>query len=279
MNKYLEELTQDGLFHIFAIDHRAEFSDILDEKLGYKASAKEIVEEKNRLMSAVKDYASGYLIDPVYSVGEDGLQFDLQGKNFMMGMENNNYNDNPLEGDYVYSGINPKKIKELGGKLVKLFVYYNPEMGFVDKLDGIVEDIIKDCKEAGIPFCIEPIMYSTEMMDSRAKVEMMVKSLGRLSKFDIDVYKLEFPGGIDLSEEENIENCHKVSAMLDVPWIILSSGGDYDFFIKQIQYSVQGGASGYAVGRSVWKNYVGQEDVSDMTDMFEAIVKAAKQAK
>ena len=270
---------EKGIFHIFAIDHREVFTDALDEKLGHKANHVEVLAEKNRLMNSVSDMVSGFLIDPVYFVDEQKMKADLKGKSFMMGIENNNYDVTKIDDAYLYENISVRQMKELGCAMVKLFVFYNPYMEFRKKIYSIVEYVAKECETYEIPFLLEPIMYSDIPLSTNERFSMMQETLEQLKEIPVDIYKLEFPGDVDLcSEEKNIELCKKISDQLNVPWIVLSAGVNADIFEKQIELAGRGGCSGYAVGRSVWKNYIAcsTEKMNEMNDILSRFKKSAE---
>jgi tagatose 1,6-diphosphate aldolase len=42
-----------------------------------------------------------------------------------------------------------------------------------------------------------------------------------------------------------------------VPWALLSAGVDHDAFVGQLRAALDGGASGFIAGRSIWKEAVG----------------------
>jgi len=62
------------------------------------------------------------------------------------------------------------------------------------------------------------------------------------------VLKLESPG--DAAE------CGKLTGALQVPWAVLSAGVDHGTFVHTLRAAVEGGASGFIAGRSLWKEAV-----------------------
>lgn len=270
---------KNGIFHIFAIDHREVFTDLLDAKLGYKADLKGVLNEKNRLMQSVSPMVSGFLIDPVYFVKNSKVCAELDGKAFMMGIENNNYDVTKIDDTYLYENISVKQMKEMGCAMVKLFVYYNPHMEFKKKIYEIVKYVAKECEIYEIPFLLEPIMYSDSKLAPEQRFAMMQETLEQLKDIPVDVYKLEFPGDVQqYSEEKNIELCKQISNQLTTPWIVLSAGVDVPTFEKQIELAGKAGCSGYAVGRSVWKNYVAcpDEQMTEMNHILERFKNCAE---
>ncbi len=260
-----------GIFQIFAIDHRDVFVRDLEEKLGRALSKEEIRKEKQRLMKVVEKETNGYLIDPVYFVKEDHLHAELYGHPYMMGVENNNYDVNAIDDHYLYPGITVKKIREMGGSMIKLFVYYHPEKEFRHKVMQVIRKVEKECAENDMPFLLEPILYTEKSVEPECRFALMKKMLEQMKDIKVDLYKLEFPGEVKkYTEEKNIALCKEIGKMIHKPWIILSAGIDRETFLKQIRMSGQGGACGYAVGRSVWGKYPGEE-IAGLEGMKETL--------
>lgn len=254
---------EKGIFHIFAIDHRDVFVKCLEEKLGHTVTFEEIADEKNRLMEAVSEVTGGYLIDPVYFVKGGCLKARLSGHPFMMGVENSNYDVSCVDDTYLYPDISVHQIWKMGGSMIKLFVYYHPHMEFRHKILEIIRKVETECKKYDMPFLLEPIIYSDHPLNPEIRLSLMKEMLEQLKKVQVDIYKLEFPGDVIVyDDEKNVEICREIGNLIQTPWIVLSSGVSAEVFTKQIALSGQSGASGYAVGRSVWGEYVGAADES-----------------
>ena len=120
-----------------------------------------------------------------------------------------------------------------------------------------------ECKKYDMPFLLEPIIYSDHLLNPEIRLSLMKEMLEQLKKVQVDIYKLEFPGDVIVyDDEKNVEICREIGNLIQTPWIVLSSGVSAEVFTKQIALSGQSGASGYAVGRSVWGEYVGTADES-----------------
>lgn len=266
----LKKLLKNGVFHIFAIDHREVFTCRMKTKnIDDKAV---VLKEKLRLINELKDLTSATLVDTFYFFNEKSIIDELDINNVLVGIENNNYNVEAISDDYLTKQISIKELSEQGCNMVKLFVYYHPEMEFTDKIDEIIEDVSNECEKYKLPLMLEPILYQ-EKPDN---YELTLRMLKRLQKYKVDVYKIMFPGNISqLSYEENFKRCEEITKMLNVPWIILSSGITNEEFEKQLEISGKAGASGYAVGRSVWNNFVEEKNLENMREIYENIVEVA----
>ena len=74
MNKTdkIKHLTQDGVFHIFAIDHRDVLTVKMEEKMGVVEESA-VLKEKLRLIDAVREMTSAVLVDPHYFLQDKKL--------------------------------------------------------------------------------------------------------------------------------------------------------------------------------------------------------------
>ena len=89
--------------------------------------------------------------------------------------------------------------------------------------------------------------------------------------FEADVYKIAYPGDVRLSSAQNAQICEQVSELLPKPWIILSAGIDKETFKEQLRIACKHGCSGYAIGRSLWKEYLGVHDERKRKEMIAYI--------
>lgn len=277
MNKKekIELLTSEGIFHIFAIDHRDVLTVRMEEKLGDEVTEEVVLQEKFRMIDAIGDMASSVLVDTHYFINDKNLDSRLNMNRVLIGIERNNYDISKIDDGYLTTDISIQELAENGCNLVKLFVFYHPEMEFVGKIDEVIGYVVEECKKYELPLMLEPILYQ---VSPEKKLSYMKKTFESLAKFDIDIYKIEFPGDIKTNtKEENLKICGEINEMLKTPWIILSSGISVDEFNAQIEIAGQAGACGYAVGRSVWNPYVCEDDLEGMKQIFSKFKKTAEQ--
>jgi sulfofructosephosphate aldolase len=55
--------------------------------------------------------------------------------------------------------------------------------------------------------------------------------------------------------------CARISAAVDSPWVVLSSGVPQDVFPAAVALACAEGASGFLAGRAVWAACIGAADV------------------
>ena len=255
----LQELSLDGKFKIFAIDHRDVFVDMLKQAHKYDNESS-VIAEKLEIIKNVSDLVSGYLIDPFYSLPGAIIEESIPGSvGFMVHIENNDYRVESIGSNYCIENLSPEVIKRMGASAVKMFLYYNPDSEYAAASEREILRVAESCESAGIPFLIEPILYpvKSEKIYPEQVPVLMEKMIDRFSKMPITIYKISFPGDLDrYSDEENISICRSITDMLDAPWVIMSSSVPGEVFEKQLELACKGGACGYVAGRAFWKEYV-----------------------
>lgn len=255
----LQQLSDNNIFKIVAIDHRDVFVNMLrDSNKPY--DTKSVIEEKLEVIKLTNQNISGYLVDPHYSLPMCIYKEVIPGNlGFMVNFEDNDYDVKNFNNEYFIKGLSINKISEMRASAVKLFFYCNPRSDYYPKQEGIIASLAEECKKISLPLLIEPVLYSIkENGDSpEEKVVLLYEMLDKLSEFDIDIFKIEFPGDlIAMSRTQNIEICQNVSGKLKVPWVIMSSGINIEAFSDQLDIACEGGASGYVVGRALWREFI-----------------------
>ena len=159
----------------------------------------------------------------------------------IMGIERNNYDISKIGKGYLTTDISIEELGQSGCNMVKLFVFYQPGMDFTDEIDQVIAEVVEKCNANQLPLMLEPILYQSTPEN---RLELTKKMLTRLKKFDIDIYKIDFPGDLERkSDQDNLAICREINDLLATPWIILSSGVTLDQFKKQLQIAGQAGAA------------------------------------
>lgn len=276
MNKKekIQLLTHEGVFHIFAIDHRDVLTLRMEEKIGPISDERVVLDEKLRLIDAVRDLTSAVLVDTHYFIHDKQLDPRMEMGRVLVGVERNNYDISKIGEGYLTTDISIAELAEQGCNMVKLFVFYQPDMEFTDEIDQVIGQVVEECRRCELPLMLEPILYQSTPEN---RLQLTRQMLSRLKKFPIDIYKIDFPGDLQrYTPEENLAICREISALLQRPWIILSSGVTLDEFKTQLELSGQGGACGYAAGRSVWGDHILDEDLTGMRQAFAQIREIAQ---
>jgi tagatose 1,6-diphosphate aldolase len=257
--------THDGIFVICALDHRDSLKQMITQEEPENVGYSELVDKKLELCAALAPHASAILLDPNYGAAQCIAGGALPGHTgLLISMEATGYESSP-QGRItsLLKGWSVEKIKRMGGSAVKILVYYRPDLANVTRKQlNTIGTVAKECLKHDIPFIVEPITYATgkENPDSPEYADhkpcLVIKSARQITALPIDVLKAEFPANLkyETDEAKLLALCKQLDEASSVPWVVLSTGVDYETFRKQVKIACQAGASGFMGGRAIWQD-------------------------
>jgi tagatose-1,6-bisphosphate aldolase len=252
--------TDGGVFSIIAMDQRNTLRRMFTTA-GRDVSDEDLRTAKADVARVLTPAASGLLSDPTYGVpaitGAKALAPDCGLLVAAEPSERHSYQGEPRT--HRDPGLDAQWVRDQGGDALKFFVQLRAdrpapaagEPDLVAETLAVCEDIIRDCRETGIPVVIENLIYARPGEDLRgqAREDAIIEAARALNDLDIDLLKLEYPG--------SPEGCRRLAAILSRPWAVLSAGVPFDQFTDIIRIAADdGGASGFIAGRSVWREVV-----------------------
>ena len=251
----------NNIFAILAFDQRGSYRKMLPADTSYETA----VEIKSEVVVSLSYHTSAALLDNQY--GLPAIQQMNGGSGVLLSLEESGYS-----GDATYRKLifNPDwtvaKIKQMGGTAIKLLAYYHPHSGaLAEEIEGVISNVIAECRKYELPLFLEPMYYSTDASFGKetaafaaTRPQVVIDTADRLSKLGPDVLKLEFP--MDAAFDTDVKGwqtaCEKVSQVSTVPWVLLSAGVDFSTFEQQTEIACKAGASGWLAGRAIWKECV-----------------------
>ena len=261
--------TDQAIFTILAFDQRGSYRKMLPAGTDYATAA----EIKREIVVTLTQKTSAVLLDNTY-----GLLPAMEirgGCGLMMSYEESGYS-----GDATYRGLlfdpdwTVEKIKKMGATAVKLLAYYHPRSGaLADEIEGVIAEVVAECRRWDIPLFLEPMSYSLDANIAKESAafaadrpQIVKETAGRLSKLGPDVLKLEFPYDAAYETDRGLwqAGCEAISAVSTVPWVLLSAGVDFEIFADQARIASSAGASGWLAGRAIWKEAT-QMDAAERT--------------
>ena len=270
----LSNISDDsGTFAIIAFDQRNTLRRMFTA-VGIEATDQDMRDVKVEVTRALTPDATGILLDPQLGVG---AVTDAGALDFSCGLliaseptDRGDFDGEPRS--YSIPEQNAAWVKSMGGDAVKVLVMMNPqrevragEPDITLETVALVQSIVDDCREQGIPSVIENLIFAprgVESLTPEQRERAIISSAELLTATKPDLLKLEYPG--------SPEGCRRLSDVLTVPWAVLSAGVDFDVFEDVIKVSCDdGGASGFIAGRSVWKEAVGLNPAERATFLSE----------
>ena len=223
------------------------------EQAGLPATAEDLRGIKHDIVAALAPEASGVLLDPEIAlptlVDEGVVPRDT---GILVAVERSGARDE--DGLRVTDLLlEPAGVRRLGGTAAKLLVYMRPDREDTDGANGrLVRAAVTACAAADLLLVLEVLTYRLPDEEpgryEHLKPDLIREAAVLAESCGAKVLKLESPG--DAAE------CGKLTGALQVPWAVLSAGIDHGTFVRTLRAAVEGGASGFIAGRSLWKEAV-----------------------
>ncbi len=254
-----------GRFHILACDQRGAIRRMMST-IGIEPTYPRVVAAKLDIVGSLSPVATGVLLDPEYGAGPAITRRALTGScGLVVAVEETGYEE--IAGERVsrlLEGWSVESVKAMGASAAKLLIYFNPKKeASAQQQEALVEQVAAECRRLDLPLMLECLVYPTDPNASgderlREREELVIESARRLSRFDVDVYKVEFPHhpALNGSVSDWVRSCARLTEACRVPWALLSAGVEFDTFAAQVEAACRAGASGFVGGRAIWKEAV-----------------------
>jgi tagatose-1,6-bisphosphate aldolase len=257
----LDDIASDShVFSIIAMDQRNTLRRMFTA-VGLDASDEDLRTAKADVARVLTPGATGLLSDPTYGVPAIAQANALAPNCGLLiaaePSERRSFNGEPRT--HRDPALNAQWLLDQGGDAYKFFIQLRAdrpapaagEPDLVGEAVAVCQEIIRDCRAAGVPVVIENLIYEIPGEDYSPQVRenAIIEAARALNDLDIDLLKLEYPG--------SPEGCRRLAEILDRPWAVLSAGVPFDQFTDIIAIATQeGGASGFIGGRSIWREVV-----------------------
>lgn len=244
----------NGRFGVLAIDHRDSLRTFLRPDDPSSLTPDEITALKIELIAAVAPAATGVMLEPEYSIPQVIDAGVLPpGVGFTAALEAQGYSEDlGSRPTTVLDGWSPAAALRSGSSCAKLLLPFHPDRPLADDQVGMAEMVVADCRAAGIPVVLEPLFYDLDDPADRPRV--VIETASRFIQLNPDLLKLPFPvdATVDTDTDHWAATCRTISSLAHMPWVMLSGGGDFDLYARQLEVALAAGCSGFMVGRALW---------------------------
>ena len=243
-----------GIFRVLAVDHRDSLRFFLEPTAPESVPSELLTSIKSHLVRAVSPFATSVMLEPEYSIPqvvENGALAD--GVGFLAALESQGYLGDPGAGPTtVLDGWSVEAAAATGASAVKLLLPYHPDLPLAAAQRAVADEVLAECRVVGLPLVLEPLFYGVSDGAERARV--VATTVEHFAGTGADLLKLPFP--VDptavVDHDERVEACAEITARCEQPWALLSGGGGFDMFAEQVAAAIEGGGSGFMVGRALW---------------------------
>lgn len=256
-----------GIFTILAIDHRDSMRVVLNPDDPEGVAATDLTATKLWLLRELGGEATGVMLEPEYSAAQAISERALPGNvGFLAAVEAQGYLGDPAARQtFLLEDWGVAKAKRIGASGIKLLVLYRPDSAAADAQDELIQEVVSDCATHDIPLFLEPVAYVTEKGLSADSPEFAAKrrriviaSVRRLGALGPEILKVQFPIDTRFNDDQSewADACAELDEASPVPWALLSGGDPYELYREQVRVASRAGASGFMVGRALWKSAV-----------------------
>lgn len=251
-----------GAFAMLAVDQREALRNMLAENTDQPVTDEDVTTFKLDAARILTPYASAVLIDRQFALDQAIEQGVVDSGCGLIGSADHFESAHgELVGDVTIDRlVDAHDLKRRGAVALKLLVLYRPDGG-ADERVAMTREFIDICADAGLASIIEPVSRGPVNggdWDWNDGVHQAAAELGGLGA---DLYKAEMPLRGQGDEAVLRAECERLTATIDGPWVILSSGVSPDLFPEAVRIACEAGASGFLAGRAVWAPSLGADDV------------------
>jgi tagatose-1,6-bisphosphate aldolase len=255
---------------VLALDHRNNLRQAMRPNDPDSVSPQELSAFKIEVVRTLAPASTAVLLDPEFGAAQVIAAGAVPGQvGMLVAAEATGYTGDPTaRQSRVLDGWSIAKIRRMGANAVKILAYYHPDAPTAGEVEAFVTEVAADCAAQDILLFLEPLSYSLDRERKKLPPEerrrVVLETARRLVLPGVDVLKAEFPLDIQAVPDESawIEACTELSAASPAPWVLLSASVDYETFLRQVSAACRGGASGVAVGRAVWQEAAGMDDLA-----------------
>lgn len=246
----------DHVFTILALDHGRSLAGTMRPEQPESVTQAEMIALKTDILDHLLPHTSAVLLDPLAGLA---VPPPAAMTGLILAVEDGDYASVERPARPV-ANWSVGQAKQAGADAIKCFFYYHPDdQAVAAHQERFVRDLVDDCAAHDLPLFAEPLSYDTTPTTRPAVV---IETARRVSRWGIEVLKTEFP--IDVAAQPDqatwLAACQQLTAVCQTPWALLSAGVDFDTFAQQVTVACRAGASGYLVGRAVWKEGVVMND-------------------
>lgn len=247
-----------GRFSMLAIDQRESLRQMLGASTGAPVDDAALVAYKALVVRTLTPHASGVLIDRDYGMPAAAiaacpliLSADILSQSVPGG---------PVDTARLDPGVTPEFVAESGAVALKMLVPWTPERR-AEAVD-LTREFLDLCRRSGVPGIVEGVVRPLDIADwsDRDRDYALVLAARELGALGPDLYKGEVPSYGRGDAGVITAAAREITASLECPWVVLSSGVTAALFPAAVAACVAGGADGFLAGRAIWADSLSAPD-------------------
>lgn len=267
-----------GRFRMLALDQRESLR-TMHASAGLSALDESLVEFKHMATETLSRYATAVLLDRAY--GRPAMRARAKGCALILAADKLHHDrpGGPVTGSTLDHGLTPELAHELGADALKLIVIWRPDGGAGQRVE-LTGEFLELCRRAELSGIVEGVVRPADIAEwsDAARDDAIVTAARELATLRPDLYKAEVPSYGKADAEYTAAAAKRITAELDCPWVVLSSGVAPAEFPRAVRACCAGGASGFLAGRAVWSRAISEPDARLEVDSVAALREAGRAA-
>jgi sulfofructosephosphate aldolase len=250
---------ETGTFAMLAIDQRESLRTMMtDPVVGRAADDNGLVRFKTAAAELLTPLATAVLLDRRYGLPAVAV---ARCPVILAADELIQSPGGPVTASRLDREVTPELVAEVGAAALKMLIAWTPETRHATVELAI--EFMALCRAARVPGIVEGVVRPADIdeWDDSRRDEAIVQAAGELAAARPDLYKGEVPSYGRASPASMTRVSRQITAALDSPWVILSSGVAAADFPAAVTACRAGGASGFLAGRAVWSDAFTAPDV------------------
>ena len=250
----IAELTHNGRFAVLAIDHRDSLRAVLAPDDPDSVTDHDIIALKRDLVAGLADQATGVMLEPEilhpppagwHAAPRRGLHRRPRGPGL-----HGRPRSRPRRPPGRLVAASRRRQRGRRGQTPRPLPPRPPPRRRAQ--EHATQAILAECRRVGIPLLVEPLFYALD--DPSTRPQIVLDTVDRFAPMNPNVLKLPFP--IDPHHNPDQKTwaaaCAEITARCDMPWTLLSGGGDFESYHALLEVAVASGCAGFTVGRALW---------------------------
>ena len=232
---------ENGTYAMVAMDQRESLRTMFREH-GHDDSDERVRMFKTAVARALAPLASGFLIEPDFV--EDVRPFVPRGLIMAVDLLEQ-------ERGGIVEDTRLDEVDEVpdGVVALKLLVIWRDDPRRRERIE-MCERFVALAQRHGVLSVLEPVVRED------AQIVEAARELGATRP---SLYKCQAPRQGDV-----VARCREITAVLPVPWVVLSQGVPFDEFPQAVEAACKGGARGFLAGRALWTNTLAADDPTEL---------------
>jgi tagatose 1,6-diphosphate aldolase len=262
--------------HGVAVDAGSGLEATIKSARGPRAKDADLVTFKRAVLESLGPHASTVLVDA--ACGPDLIASYPQDCDPMLAFEADVYHISDDDRITVLpENFTVADYPGMGVKQLKFFMYYAPDddRALNERKEDLVADIGGRCRDAGIRYLMEPLVYHPTIQSGGAEYAAIKPDLVRRAtqlfadpRYQVDVLKVEIPVDLNFVEgfgEPMMSHAQALEAFREAAnaagnadLVYLSAGVSFERFEASLKMAVEAGVDfrGFMCGRAIWSDAV-----------------------